>query len=118
MINEDENFVSDLNSENIYNDLNSDYLNENDLLDSDNSTSSSEDSPKYHLKGIDENDTFCNITDFEMEALEGAQAKLEGSLLRRMKNFLIDEKGMLTNTLESENMTITQASNESLTTLT
>ena len=50
--------------------------------------------------------------------MEGAQAKLEGSLLKRIKNSLIDEKGMLTNIIESESITITQPGSESLDTLT
>ena len=125
----DSSFVNgqDINSEflvsdKIFTDLKSDYLDENefrsDLIDSDMSNSSNDNSVKYHLKGIEEIGNYSNITDFEMENMEGAQAKLEGSLLRRIKNFLIDEKGMLINIVESENITITQPGNESLNTLT
>ena len=111
------NYIGNPNSQKIISDLNDDYFDENEnenfVLNS-----SIFDSPKLHLKGIEENDSFSSITDFEMENLQGAQAKLEGSLLKRMKNFFIDEKGMLRNTLESENITISQPSQESLNTLT
>ena len=122
IVNEQDINSDKLFTENILSDLKSDYLDENeiksDLLYEDNLNKSNEDSPKYNFKGIEENLNFSNITDFEMESLEGPQAKLEGSLLRRIKNFLIDKKGMLTNILESENITITQPRKESLTTLT
>ena len=81
-------------------------------------SSSDDDSPKYHLKGIDENETFTTIIDFEKESLEGTQAKLEGSNLRIIKNTFIDEKGMLVLILEQENITIIQPDKESLSDLT
>ena len=96
---------------------NYDYLSENEL-EIDNSNSSNENFPKYYLKGIEENETHSNITDFEMESLESAQAKLEGSILRRIKNTFIDEKGMLIYIIESENITINQPGKESLNDLT
>ncbi len=63
---------------------------------------------KYHLKGIDENETETNITDFELENLESMQAKLDGSKLRKITNSFIDEKGMLFSVFEIENVTISQ----------
>ena len=109
-----------IDSEKIFYDPKHDYSDEidNEFLDSDNLSSSNDDTHKYHLKGIEENGSFSNITDFELESMEGAQAKLEGSLLKRIKNSLIDEKGMLTNIIESESITITQPGSESLDTLT
>jgi len=73
---------------------------------------------KYHLKGIDENETFSNITDFEMESLDGTQAKLEGSNLRRIKNTFIDEKGMISSIIEYEYVTICQPNKEIVSELT
>ena len=71
-------------SEKMFSDLKNDYSdemeNENEILDYNISNSSNSDSPKYHLKGIEENDNISTITDFEMENMEGDQAKLEGSL--------------------------------------
>ena len=103
-----------------FSDSKNDYSDEidNEFLDIDNLNSSNEDTHKYYLKGIEENGNFSNITDFEMESMEGVQAKLEGSLLKRIKNYLIDDKGMLTNIIESENITITQPGTESLDSLT
>ena len=63
---------------------------------------------KYHLKGIDENETETNITDFELENLESMQAKLDGSKLRKITNSFMDEKGMLFSVFEIENVTISQ----------
>ena len=107
---------TDMNT-NIYEDIKRYGLNE-DKLEISNSNSSNEDSPKYYFKGIEENETFSNITDFEFEKLESAQASLEGSVLRRIKNSFIDEKGMLINIIESENITIIQPGQENLNSLT
>ena len=81
-------------------------------------SSNDEDKFKYNLKGINENKTHTKIIDFELEGLESAQARLEGSNLRRIKNSFIDEKGMLVLINEKENITIIQPSLESLSDLT
>ena len=70
------------------------------------------------VKGIYENNTYTKIVDFELENLESAQAKLDGSNLRRIKNSFIDEKGMLKYIIECENITIIQPDIESLKDLT
>ena len=87
-------------------------------LEIENSNSSNDDTPKYNLKGIYENNTYTKIIDFELENLESAQAKLDGSNLRRIKNSFIDEKGMLKYIIECENITIIQPDIESLKDLT
>ena len=74
--------------------------------------------PKYTLKGIDENRSFTNITDFVIEPLESPQAELEGSTLRKLKNSFIDKKGMLVLINEFENISIIQPNKESLSDLT
>ena len=74
--------------------------------------------PKYTLKGIDENKSFTNITDFVIEPLESPQAELEGSTLRKIKNSFIDKKGMLVLINEFENISIIQPNKESLSDLT
>ena len=74
--------------------------------------------PKYTLKGIDENRSFTNITDFVIEPLESPQAELEGSTLRKIKNSFIDKKGMLVLINEFENISIIQPNKESLSDLT
>ena len=74
----------------------------------------SSDSNKYHIKGYYENKVYSNITDFELERLEGTQARLEGSKLRKIKSSLIDEKGMLYYIIENENITIIQPNKDSL----
>ena len=87
-------------------------------LEIENSNSSNDDTPKYNLKGIYENNTYTKIIDFELENLESAQAKLDGSNLRRIKYSFIDEKGMLKYIIECENITIIQPDIESLKDLT
>lgn len=75
---------------------------------------SSIDEPKYHLKGIYENETYTNITDFELENIDAMQAKMEGSQLKKLKYSFMDEKGMLSSIIEYENITIFQTQNEFL----
>ena len=88
-------------------------------LEIENINSTSEDDTfKYNLKGIEENETFSKIIDFNLENIEGAHAKLEGSNLRRIRNSFIDEKGMLVFIVEKENITIIQPDKESLSDLT
>ena len=92
-----------------------DNVNENEI---ENSKSLNEDSAIYSLKGINENNTFSNITDFEMQSLQGEKAELEGSQLKRIKNSYIDERGMVVFITEYENITIYQPEKESLSDLT
>ena len=92
---------------------------ENELdIENYNSSTSNKSSPKYYLKGISENETFSNITDFEIECLESVQAKLDGSKLKKLKNSFLNEKGMLVFISEYENITIIQPNKESLNDLT
>ena len=77
-------------------------------IKTENSKSLNDEATKFIFKGIEENETFINITDFELENIESVQAKLDGSVLKRIKNALFDEKGMLVFIFESENMTIVQ----------
>lgn len=67
----------------------------------------------YHLKGIEENDTYSNITEFDLDILETFQAKLEGSQVRKLKFYYINEKDLISNIIESENVTFYQPDNDS-----
>ena len=78
------------------------------------SDSSSNENNKYQIKGISENKTVINITDFEQENIEGMQAKLEGSQIRKIKNSFLDSKGMLYYIIENENISISQPPIESI----
>ena len=115
--------TNDLNHSNVDKNNNNntdefDYINGEEELEEENSYSLNNDSIKYIFKGIEENETFSNITDFDQESLESVQAKLEGSMIRIIKNSFIDEKGMLVFIEESENVTIIQPTNESFSQLT
>ena len=115
--------ISQILRRNTENDTERDFIyeniKENELdIENYNSSISKKRSPKYYLKGISENTTFSNITDYEMENLESVQAELEGSKLKKIKNSFLDEKGMLVFISEYENITIIQPNKESLNDLT
>jgi hypothetical protein len=86
-----------------------------EIVDPDKEYSEDSENNKYpHLKGIEENDTFSNITQFDVDNVESAEAKLEGSQIRKLKNYFLDEKGMIFSIMELENITIYQPDNETL----
>ena len=110
---EKENFYNtdDLNNQSDSGDIINNDINESlseGEIDKENSKSLNDEATKFVYKGIEENETFINITDFELENVESAHAKLDGSVLKRIKNSFIDEKGMLVFISESEDMTIVQ----------
>ena len=128
---DDSSFINDINDISDLSDI-SDIINKNDTNDdffyeplSDNdleieniNSSSYDDSIKYNLKGIEENETYSTITDYQTECLESDKAKLEGSRIKRIKNTFLDEKGMLIYIIESESISIIQPNKESLNDLT
>ena len=87
-------------------------------IKTENFNSSNDESSKLNLKGIYQYKDYSEIIDFDIERIQSAQAKLEGSNLQRIKNTFLDEKNMLTNIIESENFTISQPDNDSLSELT
>ena len=89
-------------------------------MDNDNKyySISSNEEPTYHIKGIEENETYSNITEFDLENLESFQAKLEGSQKRKLRNYFINEKDFLFSIIEIENVTLFQPEKDSIEDLT
>ena len=90
-------------------------LENEEIVDPDKEYSEDSKNNKYpHLKGIEENDTFSNITQFDVDDVESTEAKLEGSQIKKLRNYFLDEKGMIFSIMELENITIYQPDNETL----
>ena len=103
------NYSNDFILDNLYNDYNKSEA------DIDYSTTSDEDSNS--LTGLYENKTFINITNFESGKLDGVKAKLEGSQIRKLKNYFFsisNQQAILNNILEIENAYITQPDHENI----
>ena len=64
--------------------------NEYDKSEADTDYSTNSDGNNNYLTGLFENETFINITNFELGNLEGVKAKLEGSQIRKLKNYFFN----------------------------
>lgn len=74
----------------------------------------SNDDDSHHLKGFEENETYSNITEFDVDNVGSMQAKLDGSQIKKLKNSFIDEKGIIVSIFEFEDVVIYQPETDSL----
>ena len=74
----------------------------------------SNDDDSHHLKGFEENETFSNITEFDVDNVGSMQAKLDGSQIKKLKNSFINKKGIIVSIFEFEDVVIYQPETDSL----
>lgn len=74
----------------------------------------SNDDDSHHLKGFEENETYSNITELDVDNVGSMQAKLDGSQIKKLKNSFIDEKGIIVSIFEFEDVVIYQPETDSI----